>query len=556
MASVHPRPTPSPMVLPLRAAFPSALTIPTARAVLVVWEGEDVGGTHRVLTVYDDGSILLPWASEFGGPGVRRLSASGLARLMERVTATGAFDSSRSLPPSPGWDSGFSGYDFDYFAGSKPVRVSTTNASKVPMARSLMALGDAMRDLPSVLVSPDDWWNGDHDMHPFQPEAAIVTVQSVGIGNATVDLPDESASVLAGLLPGPVDSLGTEVYGPDGSRSARCAIVDGRAALALQEEAARQFTVMETGLLLDAIPPADHPTLGGVDLRSEDGARLVRMSWRPARPGETLACDGNALPVAPDPARYVAGGADMVLGSTGGIGGAGQKVHLTVQITPEAAWWANRVTVTYLDDGTVVTSPPPSPLAGFGIRRQTQLGMRLLDDMLAKAGLPKGDRHTESTTDGPTHMYSLVFPDQRIVEASDGEQDPVARRIIDIVTRLSRPDTTFPVSAWQDPRPLPYRPDEVAVRTLFSDSTERPRADISMVRPPFDPAAFGKPSASAPEIRCKVLAIDEALALARSLRAVTAANGDNFTFATGEPGQVVEIAFELRGPMDTPPRCD
>ena len=514
----------------------------------------DIGGTHPVLTVYDDGSVLLPWAPEFGGPGVRRLSASGLARLTERVTATGAFDSSRSFPPRPGWDSGFAGYDFDYLAGSEPVRVSATNASNVPMARSLMALGDAMRDLPSLLPSSDDWWNGDHDIHPFQPEAAIVTVQSVGIGDAVVDLPDESVSVLADLLPGPVDSLGTEVFGPDGSRSARCAIVDGAAALALQQEATRRFDVMETGVLIDAIPPADHPTLGGVDLRSEDGSRLVRVSWRPARPGETLRCDGSSLPVAPSPARYVARGADMVLGSRGGVGGTGQKVHLTVQVTSDSG--ATQVMVFYLDDGMVVTSPAPAPLAGFGIRRQTGIGMRQLDDLLATAGLPDGERHTMTTTDGPTSMYSLIFPDQRVVEASDGEMDPVARRIVDVVKRLVRPDITFPVSAWRDPRPLPYKPDEVAVSAVFSESAARPRAEISMIVPPFDPSAFGKPSTSAPEIRCEVLAIDDAFALARSLRAVTAPHGDSFWFATGTPGQIVEIAFDMRGPMDTPPRCD
>jgi hypothetical protein len=548
--------TPSPQVLPLRAAFPAAFTIPSSRALLTLWEGDDIAGTHRVLTVYDDGSVLLPWAPEFGGPGVRRLSEQGLAHLRDRLSTTGAFDRSRSFPPAPGWAGGFSGYDFDYLAGDAPVRASVTNASTDPMARGLMSLGDAMRDLPSLLPDPGDWTNGDASVHPFEPASAVVTVQQAVNGDLMIDLPDEGVDVLLGLLPGPIESLGTEVTAPDGSRSARCAVVDGRAALALQQEAARRFDVIETGPLIDSIPPADHPALGGVDLRGEDGSRIVRVAWRPARPGEALRCDGSALPAAPGPAHYQARGADMVLGSAGGIGGdPGTPTHLTVQVTSDIPE-ASQVEVFYLDDGTVVTFPPREPLAGFGIRRQTEAGRRQLDAIVGAAGLPDAERHMETTTDAPTRLYTVIFPDGRVVEASDREQDPEAHRIVDLVRHLAEPDTTFPASAWSDPRSLPYRPTHIAVRTLFSESAVVPRATGSMITPPFDPATFGEPGTAAPDIRCRVMAIDDAVALARSLRAVTNPNGDSFTFATGRPGQIAEVAFELRGPMDPPPRCD
>jgi hypothetical protein len=555
-ASGEPMPTPSPLALPLRAAFPAAFTIPSSRALLKLWEGEDISGNHRVLTVYDDGSVLLPWAPQFGGPGVRRLSEQGLAHLRDRLSTTAAFDRSRSFAPAPGWEGGFSGYDFDYLAGNAMVRVAVTNASTDPVARGLMALGDAMRDLPTLLPDPGDWANGDTSVHPFQPVSAIVTVQQVVTGDLMIDLPDERVGVLAGLLPGPIETLGTEATAPDGSRSARCAVVDGRAGLALQEEAARRFDVIETGPLIDSIPPANHPTLGGVDLRSEEGGSIVRIAWRPARPGETLQCDGDALPAAPAAARYQARGADLVLGSAGGIGGdPGTPTHLAVQVTSDSPE-ASQAEVFYLDDGTVVTFPPRTPLAGFGIRRQTEAGRRLLDAMVRAASLPDTERHMETALDGPTRMYSVIFPDGRVVEAADREQDPEARRIVELVRRLVDPDSTFPGSAWSDPRPLPYRPREVAVTTLSSEAAVVPRATVSMITPPFDPATFGEPETSAPDTRCRVMAIDDAVALARSLRAITNPNGDGFTFATGTPGQTVEVAFELRGPMDTPPRCD
>ena len=91
--------------------------------------------------------------------------------------------------------------------------------------------------------------------------------------------------------------------------------------------------------------------------------------------------------------------------------------------------------------------------------------------------------------------------------------------------------------------------------TLFSEAPVVPRATVSMIAP-VRPGNSGQPGTAAPEIRCSVMAIDDAVALARSLPAVTNPNGDSFTFATGAPGQTVEIAFEMRGPMDTPPRCD
>jgi hypothetical protein len=523
--------------------------------LLTVSEGDDISGTHRVLTVYDDGSVLLPWAPEFGGPGVRRLSDQGLAHLRDRLSATGAFDRSRSFPPAPGWAAGFAGYDFEFLAGGAPVRVSVTNASADPMAHRLMALGDGIRDLTSLLPAARDWAGGDATMHPFEPASAIVTVQRAAAGDLLLDLPDERVGVLAGHLPGPLDTLGTEVTAPDGSRSARCAVVDGRAAIALQQEAARRFEVLETGLLIDSIPPPDHPTLGGVDLLSEDGAAIVRVAWRAERPGEAIRCDGDALPAAPASGRYQARGADMVLRSTGGIGGGtGIGTHLTVQVTSDEPEAITR-RVFYLEDGSVVAAPPRAPLAGLGIRRQTEAGMRQLEAMVSAAALPATERHPKTAVDGPTGMYAVIFADNRIVEASDGERDLEARRIVDLVRRLVDPDTTFPAPAWRDPRLLPYRPDEVAVRTLFSQTAVVPRATLAMITPPFDPATFGQPETAAPEIRCRVLAIDDALALARSLRAVTVPNGDQFTFATGIPGQIVDVAFELRGPMDMPPSC-
>ena len=250
----------------------------------------------------------------------------------------------------------------------------------------------------------------------------------------------------------------------------------------------------------------------------------------------------------------------MVLGSAGGIGGdPGSSAHLTVQVTSDAPE-ATHVEVFYLDDGMVVTFPPREPLAGFGIRRQTEAGRSQLDGMIAAAGLPNEERRTTTAFDGPMRMYTITFPDGRNVEASDREQDPEARRIVELVRRLVEPDVTFPASGWRDPRAMPYRPREVAVSTLYSEAAVVPRATVPMIAPPFDPATFGAPGTAAPDIRCSVLAIDDAVALARSLRAVAIPNGDSFTFATGAPGQTVEIAFScavqwIRRRAATETRC-
>ena len=151
----------------------------------------------------------------------------------------------------------------------------------------------------------------------------------------------------------------------------------------------------------------------------------------------------------------------MVLGSAGGIGGGpGTPAHLTVQVTSDSPE-ARQLEVFYLDDGTVVTFPPREPLAGFGIRRQTEAGRSQLDGMVAATGLPDTERHTKTAFDGPTRMYTVIFSDGRVAEASDREQDPVARRIVELVRRLVQPDTTFPASAWRDTAGDAYRPGEV-----------------------------------------------------------------------------------------------
>jgi hypothetical protein len=243
----------------------------------------------------------------------------------------------------------------------------------------------------------------------------------------------------------------------------------------------------------------------------------------------------------------------MVLAAARGIG-TGGKLRLEVRVSSDASGW-DQETVLYLDDGTVVVARPPAPLAGYAIRRLTDAGIGRLDGRLAGAGLPDGERHPTST-DGAVHLYTLVLAPDLIIEAADIEQGPLARRIIDLVEDLVRPETAFPAAAWRDPALLPYRPDQVAVRVEWSDVSVAPRPRLSMITPPFDPATFGAPGIAAPEIRCAVLPIDDARAVALSLRAVTAPMGERFSFAGDTPGRRVDISFELRGPMDTPPSCD
>jgi hypothetical protein len=532
------------------------MAVVARRPVLDFWRGDDIVPSQRILTVYEDGSVLTPWAAEFGGPGVRRLSADGLAHLLSKLRSTRAFDRPRSFPPPADWAAGFSTYDIDLSTGGTAVRVSATNASRDPMGKAVVALGDRLENLPAMLPAASDWADGSSALHPYLPAGVRVTVQAVALPVTLVDLPVDRLDAIAGFLPGPVESFGVEVTNPEGPISARCAVVDGAAGIALQEAAVRRFDTLDTGTLIDGLPGA-FPTLGGVDVGSADGRALVRVAWHAAWPDESgLACDGTGLPHMPDPARYAARGADLVLGSDGGIGGDGPRpIRLEVRVTRLTGGVSGTADVFYLEDGTIVVMGPPAPLAGYGVRRLSDAGLRLLDDRLAGAALPATERHA-TTTDGSSLMYTLIFGENLVVEAADVERQPEARRIIDLATRLADPSGTFPAAAWRDPRLMAYHPDSVAVRVRFVEAVVPPRAELSMVAPAFAADTFGKPGTAAPDVRCDVLPTDVARALARSFRAVTAPAGDAFGFATGTPGQRVEISFEMRGPMDTPPQCD
>jgi hypothetical protein len=511
-----------------------------------------MGDDLLLSAILDTGSVIEPWHERFGGPAVRRLSETGLEQLLDVVRATGGFERSQTFDAEPGWSAGWASYGFELTTATGPIRVVATNASSAPLARRLMRLGDALRDLDAMIASTA-WESDGRSRRPLVPAETVIAAWAVPLPDAVVDLPDERIDVLGAWLPPELGDLG----GPDAGRlvddGPRCVIVDGAAGWDLQREVMRRFEPLTTGAVIDGIPDRDDPILGGVDLRSTDGGHLIRLVWGAVVDGlPAVDCPRVRSLPGPSAAGYAAGGADVAVRAAGGLETASDLelevliVDLAVGV-PIAHRW-------FFADGRVASIDPAPPAAGYGVRRLTPIAAQAVRSLLAETPLPAVER-TSDAFGGATRQYVLVTGAGVRFEATDVESDLLARRIVALAERLSASAGWLDEDAWIDRAPQPFRPARIAVSTRTDGAILPPRATWAMVAWPLEPVPIG-PDGSGydPGGQCTLLAPDVASSLAQALRRVAVPSGGSFRVAGPEPGTVIVVDFDTGDP-GAPPSC-
>ena len=538
-------------VVPLRPPLPDPVAV-HGTPLLRLWEGDDLGLESHVLTILDDGSVVDPWAVPFGGPAVRRVDPSGLRRILDAVTGTGAFSQSRSFDADPGWNAGFTWYRIELDTARGPVLVTASNASSDPLARRVVGVAESLRDLETML-SDEEWQPGGRTPRPLLASTALVAAWVTPLPDAVLDLPDETIDALRGSLPPGLPDLATPRLDALVDGSPWCVTSDGRAAAALQREVVRRYDPMTTGELADRIPSPTDPLLGGIDLASADHRHLVRLVWQPAQPGRPDPdCAALAAMPGPRPDRYAAGPASVARLAERGLALTAPPriealvVDLDAGVTTAHRW--------FFADGAVAMTDPPSPAAAFGVRRLTPAATRELDGLLGDASLPERDRAAD-VVENATRQYVLVTANGVRLEATDVETGVEARRIAALALRLGAADGWLDRDAWIDAQPLPFRPSRIAVSVTFSAAPLAPRGTWAMVGWPveLDPIGYDAGGVDTGPA-CSVLETDVASRLARALRRVAVPSGGSFRVAGPEPGTVIDVTFDV-GEPGAPPSC-
>jgi hypothetical protein len=291
-----PEPTEVPTPPPATPRIPAGVTPTTSEVVVRVLAVPDVTGPGPMVpvTVYADGSVVVPAVIRFDGPGVRRLTPAGLERLVARLRASGLFETSRTIPPLRPPESGFVTYTVELHDAGRVVSVDTINAFASADGRRLIDLAEAilMHDTPAEPLDPGDWVDGSAALLPYRAESTRLTAETVPFPPGTWARPPVEVGGLAWPLPGTPLTIGEPLAAADDpARTIRCAIVSGA-------DEARLRAALDTA----RIDSAETASLTrSWDLSAPSVPGLLRLSLRPFLPEETPACDAAGLPGAPEP---------------------------------------------------------------------------------------------------------------------------------------------------------------------------------------------------------------------------------------------------------------
>lgn len=287
-----PAPTDVPTPPPATPAVPDGVTPATSEVLVRAWAVPDLIGSWPLppVTVYADGSIVVPSVVGLRAPGVRRLSPGGLERLRERLRSSGLFTSSRTFPPLRPPESGFTTYTVELHDEGRVVTVASPNLFPPEEGRRLIDLAEGIL-APAEPVDPADWVDGTAAPLPYRAARTRLTAETVAFPPGSWDRPPVAAGELAWALPGTPDSFGELLAAGDPARRIRCAIVTGddEARLRAALDAVRLDSI-ETGAMTRSW-----------DLSAPAVPGILRLSLRPYLPEEAPACDTADLPAPPEP---------------------------------------------------------------------------------------------------------------------------------------------------------------------------------------------------------------------------------------------------------------
>lgn len=540
-----PRPTDVPTAPPVAVDLPDGFTPATDEVVLRAWAIPDVAGDGALLptTVLADGSILVPHVETFHGPGVRRLTAAGLAALRERARATGLFEASRTIPPLRTPESGFISYRVELRDGKGPVTVETINAFPSADGRALIDLADAILGIPDAALSipAGDYVDGSAAPVPYRATTTRLTTEVAAAPPGAWQEPDVEVGRVSWPIADGIRAAGVPFAVPDApGRALRCALVSG-------EEEARIRAALRVA---DAEPAWSTPLLAAWDLLDPAVPGILRVTLRPFLPGEDPACGADPLPGPPEIESEPPPGFAALWQAAAGGATVPETVLVRVEITRQGAGGGPVASRIYLADGSILDLlDPPPPAVAVGVRELGSAGLGRLRDLLASPALPRADLDEAPPGDVDATAYSVegLFGSRWVTaRVTDWRPSASAAAVIALARSLAAPETWAGDDGWAGGHAavepwLPLRVRLVVERYEGEDTTGLP--PVATVRWPFE-GALDEP-------RCEELGYTEADVIVRALNTVGAeqtggwALQGDYDLAGGTPGTMTRVSLTV-----------
>jgi len=526
---------------PEATAFPSLPPV-SNRAVVRLEIAGDIGpGPILAMVLYDDGALIDVRAQP--RPTVRRLSASGLALVLQRLKGSGLFTSSHEIPFDP-LPMGFTEFIITLTDAGAPIRVIANNQGSNAETKALVALAEGLLDAGRWLP-PEAFADPESGAQPYRAATVRVTAETIPLAASAWINVAQSIQRIDWPMDVPPDQVGGPIAaGPD-RPTLRCGTLDG-----LNAEAIRAALVSFAHDSAD--DPSGRTTGWYVWLPAP---ALLRLTLRPLLPDELVDCAVDGLPGPPTPALAPRLSLFALLSvSNGGVTPAsGLELFAQAVRSSDGATIGH---VAYFRDGTVLFDDPLPPAFGIGALQLTPAGVQRLHEALDASGLLRGT-YSESVPDGaqPPHTYSIVTADLYL-NGSDRGVDPKATRIARLARKLLDPVSWLPVSAWaSDPRTIQqYRPASVHVQIYSQGGYPDPLPPLAGLRWPLSGSleTFGEADESLPGMAARVadLSVDDALVLLGALSSVGAPfSGEvahsEYVLGTDEPGVAVHFEFSV-----------